>query len=212
MLKRRSKHGPSGLDIGASSIKMLQLSDVGRQPSILAAEHREIPGGGAERSDFILAVISEALRYKPFVGRDVVLSLGSGEFQMKNIRLPRMPASELASAVAFEAQERFGFGSDAAQIRHIPVGEVRHGEELKEEVERLLRTSHFKVGVEHVRKDITGYVQALPRRSDPAVRQVVEEIEACIREFLIISELEIRFGEQLLGIDEPWFSWECNRA
>lgn len=143
MLRRRSKHGPIGLDIGASSIKMLQLTDVGRQPVILAAEHREITGAGSDRAEFIRAAISEALRYKPFRGRDVVLSLGSGEFQMKNIRLPRMPASDLASAVAFEAEERFGFGSNAAQIRHIPVGEVRHGDEVKEEV--IVLAAHNEV-------------------------------------------------------------------
>ncbi len=143
MLKRRSKHGPIGLDIGASSIKMLQLTDVGRQPVILAAEHREITGAGSDRAEFLRAAISEALRYKPFRGRDVVLSLGSGEFQMKNIRLPRMPASDLASAVAFEAEERFGFGSNAAQIRHIPVGEVRHGDEVKEEV--IVLAAHNEV-------------------------------------------------------------------
>ena len=122
---------------------MLQLTDVGRQPVILAAEHREIAGVGSERAEFIRTMVSEALRYKPFRGRDVVLSLGSGEFQMKNIRLPRMPASELASAAEFEAEERFGFGSSAAQIRHIAVGEVRHGEDLKEEV--IVLATHNEV-------------------------------------------------------------------
>jgi type IV pilus assembly protein PilM len=143
LIKRRPKHGPIGLDIGASSIKMLQLADVQGQPTILAAEHRQIVGGHAERPEFIRAAISGALRLKHFRGRDVALSLGSGEFQMKNVRLPRMPAAELAAAVAFEAQERFGFGGSAAQIRHIPVGEVRHGEEVKEEV--IVLAAHDEV-------------------------------------------------------------------
>lgn len=122
---------------------MLQLTGLGSQPVVLAAEHKEISRGTSDRSEFIRAVISDALRNKPFRGRNVVLSLGSGEFQMKNVRLPRMPASELASAVAFEAQERFGFGESAAQIRHIPVGEVRHGDEVKEEV--IVLAAHNEV-------------------------------------------------------------------
>jgi len=134
MLKRRTKCGPIGLDIGASSIKMLQLTGAGREPAILAAAHLEIAPTAVDPGESVRTAIAAALRRHPFQGRRVVTALCGDEFQMKNIRLPRMPKAEMASAVEFEAQERFAFGGRPAQIRHIPVGEVRHGEELKEEI------------------------------------------------------------------------------
>ncbi|MCG8406512.1 MAG: pilus assembly protein PilM [Phycisphaerales bacterium] len=137
MLRRRRKRGPIGLDIGASSIKMLQVSNDDEQPTILAAAHYDLPALSSDPSEsdaLIRKVVTDALRRNPFQGRQVVTALGSGDYQMKNVRLPRMPAPELASAVEFEAKERFDFGEGSAQIRYIPVGEVRHGNELKEEV------------------------------------------------------------------------------
>lgn len=137
MLNRLKKHGPIGLDIGASSIKMLQLSKDDEQPSILAAAQHDIPPTASDPSELEILIkktITSALRRHPFQGREVVTALGVGDYQMKNIRLPRMPTQELTSAVEFEANERFDFGESGVQIRYVPVGEVRHGNELKEEV------------------------------------------------------------------------------
>jgi len=134
---KRVKAGPIGLDIGASSIKMLQLADGGGGPCVLASVQHDLPSPGSNDADpnaAIKQIVAAALRNHPFKGRDVVTAFGSGEFQLKSIRLPRMPADELASAVEFEAQDRFDFGGEPTQIRHLPVGEVRQSGELKEEV------------------------------------------------------------------------------
>lgn len=136
-MSRRLKHGPIGLDIGASGIRMLQLTADGEDPTILAAVRYDLPStvvDAADRRELSRRFIADALRRNPFHGRDVITALGPGEFQMKNIRLPRMPREELASAVSFEAAERFGFGETPTEVRFIPVGQVRHGNELKEEV------------------------------------------------------------------------------
>lgn len=137
MLRKRIKAGPIGLDIGASSIKMLQLADHGGRPSVLASMQYDLPSPGSSGSDPQAAIkdaVAAALRNLPFKGRDVVTAFGSGEFQLKSVRLPRMPRAELASAVEFEAQDRFDFGGKPTQIRHLSVGEVRQSGELKEEV------------------------------------------------------------------------------
>ncbi|MFQ5411307.1 MAG: pilus assembly protein PilM [Phycisphaerae bacterium] len=137
MLKRKSKPGPIGLDIGTSGVKLLQLANEGGQPSVVASAYCPFPSDspdGVDPAHLIERTIADALRHNPFKGRAVVTAFGSGDFLMKNIRLPRMPADELSAAVQFEAAERFDLGGKAAQIRFLPVGEVRHGNELKEEV------------------------------------------------------------------------------
>lgn len=134
---RPTKAGPIGLDIGASGIRMLQLGSEAGQPSVVAAARSEIPPTiteAAELNAWIRTTISQSLRQHPFRGNKVVTALGSDEFQMKNLRLPRMPAAEMDSAAEFEAKERFDFGGAPVQYRHVPVGEVRHGDALKEEL------------------------------------------------------------------------------
>ena len=136
-MKRGNKRGPIGLDIGASSIKMLQFAVHGGQPVVAASAYCELPReipDNVDPAELIRRAISDALRTQPFTGREIVTAFGNGEFQMKNIRLPRMPPDELNAAVEFEAQERFNLGRTQAQIRHLPVGEVRHGTDMKEEV------------------------------------------------------------------------------
>jgi len=137
VLRKRMKAGPIGLDIGASSIKMLQIADEGGKPCVLASMQHDLasPGSGdADPRAAIRDVVAAALRNHPFKGRDVVTAFGCGDFQLKSVRLPRMPPDELASAVEFEAQDRFDFGGKPTQIRHLPVGEVRQSGELREEV------------------------------------------------------------------------------
>lgn len=135
-MKRRSRHGYIGVDIGAAGVRVLQLVDCDGEPAVQAAAHYEFPAGAGpdERFELVPGILREALSRHAFCGREAVAALGIGEFQMKNIRLPKMPAEELDTAVQFEAQDRFELGGMPAQFRYLPAGEVRHGNELKEEV------------------------------------------------------------------------------
>lgn len=116
---------------------MLQLSAGSAQPTILASVRVDVPHDLPDDSSYqawLRGAIQSALREHPFRGRSVIASLGPGEFQMKNIRLPPMPPEELGLAVEFEAAERFGFGADKAEYRHLNAGQVRQGNETREEV------------------------------------------------------------------------------
>jgi len=137
VLTRRVACGPIGIDLGASSVKLLQFSDEGGQPSIAGAAYCEIPQtieDADERQAFIKQAVADACRRDAFKGRRAVASLGLSDFQMKSIRLPHMPPDELAAAVEFEAKDRFGLEGQDAQIQFINAGEVRHGNELKDEI------------------------------------------------------------------------------
>ncbi len=136
-MRHRNRQCWIGLDIGASGVRMLQLADADGEPMVRAAAHVEFPIGlesAEERWLLTQRVIRDALSTQPFYGRDVVLALGSGEFLLKNLRLPKMPPAEMEAAVQFEAQDRFELGDCPAQLRFIPAGEVRHGNEVKEEL------------------------------------------------------------------------------
>lgn len=136
MLKPRGGFGPIGLDIGGSSVKLLQLADRNGQPSIHVTARFDLPAATADptsREQALRDGIAQAMASNDFRGRAVASALGSGDFQMKSLRLPKMPSEEMTSAVEFEARERFNV-SEGGQFRFLPAGEVRHGNDLKEEV------------------------------------------------------------------------------
>lgn len=133
----RSKVQPIGLDIGTDSIRMLQLEIVDDAPAVLAAmrQRRSVSpaaegGGPADLSDTLRRMV----RQGGFHGRRVVASLPREILHLKNLRLPPMPASELAAAVAFEAESIFPFDLSEAKLHFIPAGEVRQSSETRQEV------------------------------------------------------------------------------
>ncbi len=133
----RSKVQPIGLDIGSDSIRMLQLEQVGDSLSVVAALRRTRNGGAVCESgkpDNLQDTLRDMIRQGGFHGRQVVASLPREILHLKNLRLPLMPASELAGAVAFEAETIFPFDLSEARLHFIPAGEVRQGNETKQEV------------------------------------------------------------------------------
>jgi type IV pilus assembly protein PilM len=79
-------------------------------------------------------LIQQMIRTGSFVGRDVITALPREVVQVKNLRLPNMPANELEAAVQFEARNVFPFETDHAQVRFLHAGEVRHGSDARQEV------------------------------------------------------------------------------
>ena len=138
------KRWPIGLDIGADSIKMLQMCRSGGRVKVRAAErwHFSPPGdqGPDQRKELAVAAINDMLKKGRFRGRRVVSSLRCEELHIKNIRLPHLPADELKRAVQWEAKERFGFDVAADQLNCINAGQVRQGSETRDEIIMLAAT------------------------------------------------------------------------
>ncbi len=140
-LLSKTKYGQIGLDIGAESVKMLQLAVVRDKLFVAAAALRHLPesavrpdADGQTRRKILIETIREMLANRVFHGRNVVSCMRADEIGVKNVRLPRMPDDELASAVVWECQERFGFEVDADRIHYIKAGEVRQGDDVRNEV------------------------------------------------------------------------------
>ncbi len=139
LTKRRA--GPISLDVGADGVKMLQLSQSGENLSVTAAAHQcqaettgDVGTDPEARRRFAVQAVRGMLGSGGFHGRDVVSCLRADELVIKNIRLPRMPDEELASAIRWECQERFGFEVTADRVHYINAGEVRQGSEVRDEI------------------------------------------------------------------------------
>lgn len=137
MFRRKVNFHPIAIDFGAASLKLLQFADVNGQPALHAAAQYDLSTIAHDTpafDDALRQALNDARKTAPFAGKAAVASLNIGDFQMKSLRLPQMPHDELAAAVEFEAQDRFDLSGKPAQFRHIVAGEVRHGNEIKEEV------------------------------------------------------------------------------
>lgn len=138
----RSQAQPIGLDIGFDSIKMLQLESAGPMQtqtlSVVAAARQPLPEEARQQPQLRMAlavdVIRRMLREGGFHGRRIVASLPREFIHIKNLRLPLIPAHELAPAVQYEAKNIFPFDCEQAHVRHMLAGEVRQGPDVRQEV------------------------------------------------------------------------------
>lgn len=134
----RAQTQPIGLDIGSDSVRMLQLEVANNQLSVLAAAQQQLPDDAKNdanrRIPAAVEIIKSMITQPGFSGRRVVMALPRQIVHMKNLRLPMIPAAELAAAVQFEARNIFSFDPDNARIHFLPAGEIRQGGDVRQEV------------------------------------------------------------------------------
>jgi type IV pilus assembly protein PilM len=129
---------PIGVDIGSDSVKMLQVEAVGTNLEVTAAAKMPLPPEAKTQPELRVALASDLIKRMlhehPFKGRQIVASLPREIVQMKNLRLPQMPAAELPAVVRFEARNVFPFDTDQAKVHFLSAGEVRQGAEVRQEI------------------------------------------------------------------------------
>jgi len=130
---------PIGLDLGASTVRMLQFAPASEGLKVQAAGQYTLPDEAHDESPQryaeLIVAVKTLLSEHPFAGRRAVISLPEAAVTYKNLRLPKMPPDELRQAITFEAGERFNLGThDSASFQHIVAGEVTQGEETRHEV------------------------------------------------------------------------------
>lgn len=129
---------PIGLDLGSSGLRMIQLKRTGGTVRVLASGHYrlpdDLPAQGHERHQAIARGISELLEANDFRGRKTVAGLNDAMVQLKNIRMPQMAPAEQRQAVQWEAADRMQIDGEHHKIDYITAGEVRVGEELRDEL------------------------------------------------------------------------------
>lgn len=131
---------PIGIDLGTRCVRMLQLerSADGCGFVAAAAARQTLPDEVQGIGDEFHAAAGEAIRRMlvggGFAGRRVVSGLPAPAVQYKNLRLPKMPADELAAAVQWEAGDRLHLGRNASSVQFYNAGEVRQGDDLRQEI------------------------------------------------------------------------------
>ena len=132
------KYWPISLDVGADSIKMLQMRQSGGVVSVCASGRWRFPASlgpdASHRKELAVTAIRDMLRRGGFHGKRVVSALSCNQLSIKNIRLPHMEGHELQRAVAWEAKERFGFDVGPDELNFLSAGQVRQGTEMRDEI------------------------------------------------------------------------------
>jgi len=133
-----NKCWPIGLDLGADSVKMLQLRSSGEELAVQACARWRVPSSvrydEARRNELTVEAVRDMLGSNPFHGRKVMTALRCSQLNIRNIRVPKMPEEELAEAVRWEASERFSFEVCPDTVRYLKAGEVRQGNDTQDEV------------------------------------------------------------------------------
>ena len=128
------KQATFGLDIGSSSVKVVELVE-GRGGFILEAFARvplprDVIADGAIREPGIVAeAVKEALDKAGIKGRSAVISVSGREAITKRVPLPKVGAKELADAIVLEAEHHIPFAVDDVFLDYQVVGECseHHG-------------------------------------------------------------------------------------
>lgn len=128
---------PIGLDIGHSSIKMLQLASVDGRLKLLGVERAplslEPDMAEHHKRGSITAAIKQLLDRGRFKGRRAVSALSSDGLRITSLRVPETETLQVDKTVRKEAAQRFGMDPERDTINHLLAGSVRQGDDLKNE-------------------------------------------------------------------------------
>lgn len=100
-----------GIDIGFSSIKAVKLKRTGGTVSLLGAAYEKIPSGSKEKgiSDALRSIVTQQKLENSFVAS----TINAKSLSLSQIKLPKMPASDLNEAVRWEVKKEIDFPDDA---------------------------------------------------------------------------------------------------
>ena len=136
-LKKRGLR-PIGLDIGHSSIKMIQLLIENGRTSVIAADETrfETKTNGDERArrSTIVSAIKRMIAKGNFHGKDVISCLPSGKLKITSIRLAESDTESIERSLRKEAAQRFGLDPEKDAMDYLVAGCVRQGDEVKNEL------------------------------------------------------------------------------
>jgi type IV pilus assembly protein PilM len=128
---------PIGIDIGARSIKLVQLS--GDHSRLIDAARVELPAlpeqaTPQEQAQRIADGLRRGLKDRDFRGRDAVCCLSDRQLFLQSLRVPKQNGPQLDRLVAQEAVSRVPFAIDEAELRYLEAADVRQGDQTLREV------------------------------------------------------------------------------
>jgi type IV pilus assembly protein PilM len=128
---------PIGLDIGHSSVKMVQLAVRDGRVKVLAARRAPVdvglPGDSPERGQAVVAAIQSLLADGQFRGQSVISALPVERVRITSLRLAEAEMDQADKILRREAAERFDLDPACDTVNYILAGSVRQGDEVKNE-------------------------------------------------------------------------------
>lgn len=95
-----------GLDIGAHSVKMVEVSGTSEKPSLVSFGVKKILGSGADAATEAVKALAGELKISV---RDLNISLSGPSIVSRVISMPDMTSEELKNAVRFETEKSIPF-------------------------------------------------------------------------------------------------------
>lgn len=138
---RKIRHA-IGVDFASTGIRMVQVAADGESLSIAAASRsgwpdeiqKDLSHGKLPTIESVSSIIKRMHRQGGFSGHDIALALPREIVQVKALRLPPMPTEELFHAAEFDLRQSIGIEESQISVRSVGTGEVRAGNEIKQEV------------------------------------------------------------------------------
>lgn len=134
--KRNTSRRPIGVAVTPEGVRLAQAGPPGEGTPLTATGFAPFDGQDACSAGYdqrLGEAIECALKQARFVGKRCVSAMPAESMQYKNVRLPKMPEPELASAVAWEAKERVMLG-EPASVQFYHAGAVQQGQDERSEV------------------------------------------------------------------------------
>jgi len=117
-----------GLDIGSSSVKVIELTE-GKEGWGLTAfaqvplPHDVISEGSIKEPGLVSDAVRECVQKAGIKATAAVISVSGREAIMKRVPLPKVTAKELADAITLEAEHHIPFAVDDVFLDYQVVGE-----------------------------------------------------------------------------------------
>jgi len=206
-----------GVEVRDACVRILQLERTRAGLAVRACGAGAIDTEGGPTTVGRLGRIGEVIREHVesgrFKSRHCVIGVGGGALRVRSVRQPRMPRAEADKALQIEAADRLGVSdADAAQIGWIRAGDVRHGEEIREEVivvgcerayvERLVETvTEAGLRPVAVEPSFCAVARAIGREHrpefNPDVVRLVIEVGAAASTVTVVRGADVTFYKRL---------------
>lgn len=130
------RFGPIAVDLGSRSVKLVQMNTERTQviESVRWDLPLDPPADAEEQARRWTKAIIDAREGRRFRGNEAVLSLGSRELVLQNIRVVKPATDDLQPAILKELSERAPFPLDQTEVRFLETADVRQGDTLRREV------------------------------------------------------------------------------
>jgi type IV pilus assembly protein PilM len=207
---------PIGLDIGHSSIKMIQLCQDSQAVRVIAASDVVIdPALGedpAARREFIIQSLRQIHSQGGFSGRQVISCMPSDTIRIKSLRLDTSDSGEIEQFMRVEVAARLGLNPATDELRYMSAGSVFQGEQIKNEViffgiERAAITDHLEM-LEEAHLDpisidtvpnalFRSFQRSLRRREDKDMASVLVDLGSHLTTVIIGKGQQVIFIKQI---------------